>query len=719
MMQGDTFNYQRARTVSLLGLGLQVAMAAGLALYTAFSGGTNADGEPVSTDHAALTATVFAAAGVVVWASLAFLFDWHRRERAEAIEAERLAADPAASAFETAGEEMRVAARRLAGLQKFGLPIVSLSFAAVLITVGVVRLLQGRSLMAEPGFDPTPIRGWALVIGLATGFVGFVFARFVSGMAKQRVWASLRAGSSAAVGTALLGIAIAIAHFIDLASGPDIIVSGLRVAFPIFLIVIGAETVLNFVLDIYRPRRPGEDPRPAFDSRLLGLLAAPDKIAQNVGEALNYQFGIEVSRTWFYLLLQRWWSALVLLVALVMWAMTSVVIVEPHQRALILTFGRPPTHSAEPGLHFKWPWPISEVYIPESVQRGEGGSLSVSRTVTGVRTMTLGTNSPKKDAKLVLWDNDHVAGEEYYNLVQPTPAEARAGAAEAATTTSPFDDLSIVAAELPVHWVVDDVLLYDRFAEPGSREALIRSLGQRVALQRLSAASIDDVLGAERAAIAAEINQAFTQSLAALNDGAGPGIKILFLGAGNVHPHKDVAPSFERVVQAQQVKQSKLEQALQDRIRILTKTAPVATLDDGTRIDAAELVRLITALDQLRASGKADAAAVAVEEQRIQSLIERAGGDAGASLIEASAQRWRRHMGERGRAALYEGQLAGYLAAPGLYKARLYFDAVREAFRDSRVFLVAEGVGDLRVRVELQTDAQTSVFNPDAGAELQ
>jgi Cation/multidrug efflux pump len=112
-------------------------------------------------------------------------------------------------------------------------------------------------------------------------------------------------------------------------------------AVPIFTIIIGAETLLNVVLDVYRPRKPGEDPRPGFDSRLLGLLAAPDRIAENIGEALNYQFGVEVSRTWFYLLLKRWWPGLIAVALLVAWGMTSLVVVEPHQRAMVLTFDKP------------------------------------------------------------------------------------------------------------------------------------------------------------------------------------------------------------------------------------------------------------------------------------------------------------------------------------------------------------------------------------------
>ena len=92
----------------------------------------------------------------------------------------------------------------------------------------------------------------------------------------------------------------------------------------------------------------------------------------------------------------------------------------------------------------------------------------------------------------------------------------------------------------------------------------------------------------------------------------------------------------------------------------------------------------------------------------------------GASLIEASAQRWNTHMGERGRAALFKGQAAGYAAAPALYKSQRYFEALLDIMRGSRVYLTSEQLTNLKINIELQTrDTGIDLFNPEAGSENQ
>ena len=51
-----------------------------------------------------------------------------------------------------------------------------------------------------------------------------------------------------------------------------------------------------------------------------------------------------------------------------------------------------------PGLHFKAPWPIDSVYVPEYyttvVKDGKGRIEMVDRTATGMRTIDLGTSLP-------------------------------------------------------------------------------------------------------------------------------------------------------------------------------------------------------------------------------------------------------------------------------------------------------------------------------------
>src|SRR5579862_5711110 len=135
-MKADYLSYQRASKVSLLGVVIQLALGLLLLLFGLYT-----------ADKAAQTASAFILLGVPVWLALAILFDQHRRERIEAIEAEAFAASDAASSsvFEERSDDLRVAARRLKVLYKFMIPAVSLVIAGLLIGLGVWRFFQARA----------------------------------------------------------------------------------------------------------------------------------------------------------------------------------------------------------------------------------------------------------------------------------------------------------------------------------------------------------------------------------------------------------------------------------------------------------------------------------------------------------------------------------------------------------------------------------------------
>ena len=130
------------------------------------------------------------------------------------------------------------------------------------------------------------------------------------------------------------------------------------------MILVGGEILLTALLAAYRPKRPGEIPRPAFDSRFLGLLTAPESLGQVVGELINYQFGVEVSRSWFYQMLGRAVTPLTMFAAAVLLALSTLVIVGPDEQAIVLRFGSLARGPVGPGIHVKAPWPVetAEIY---------------------------------------------------------------------------------------------------------------------------------------------------------------------------------------------------------------------------------------------------------------------------------------------------------------------------------------------------------------------
>ncbi|MEM0982854.1 MAG: SPFH domain-containing protein [Planctomycetota bacterium] len=683
-MKGEVFHYRRAVTVSLIGLALQFVMTIGLLLLGVYADEASASlqNSTAGAGHAAVSASALSALGMIAWTTLIVLFDMKRRERQEAIEVERMASDAVASAFESGADELNVAARRLASVQKFALPIVSFCLAVSLILTGLVRFSQAKDLTEVGLFETESMRGWSIAAGCSVAFVCFLFARFVAGMAFQKVWAALRGGGTYAVVTMLAAGTIGVAHLIDLLFQQDVLIRLAPAVVAILLIGLGIETAANIVLDLYRPRTAGEEARPAFDSRLLGLLAAPDRIVANVGEALNYQFGVNVSGSWFYDLVRKWWLALVGVAALAIWGMTSLVVVEPHQRALVLNFGRV---SAEvgPGLHLKLPYPFGRLYIPEDVVVTQDGEEFRSRTTAGIRVIELGTNPPRDSALAVLWSNDHTLNE-IFNFVQPTQ---RGDETDVETEGA---DLALVAVQVPMHYVINDVEAFDSFAAPGYREDRIRAIGQRELTLMLGSRSIDEVLAAKNSIV-----DDLAVRLTEIYEGLGAGIEVIHIGTGIAHPPKKVVPSFERVIQARQSREAILESARATRDSILTTEA-------GSVDIAQDIVDRIDRLRVAREQG-ADQTELSRMEVEIEQILENSGGSAGAAIALAAAQRWMRHMGERGRAARYSGQVELYRAAPGLFMSQTYLDAVRESISSSRVFLVGAEHRNLNVVMDLET----------------
>ena len=284
----DHVAYQKAWLASVGGLALQIASAVVMVIYGSYT-----------DDHAAMTSAYFMFAGAIVWGMLVLVFDQHKRERIEAMEQAALEASGAgagggSSVFAEAGDELLVAARRLSWMHKVLVPIASVMLALVLVLIGLGRLgmwpfgTGGRiaeMLSVDSTINDVPMstsHGLAISVGLAIAVVNFVYARYVSGMAKQKVWGAIRAGAGQSVGAAIFGGLVAVSHF-ALEMNSDTVYRYVQVILPMVLIVLSIEVVLNFVLGVYRPRKPGEFARPAFDSNILGYVSAPDRIAATIG----------------------------------------------------------------------------------------------------------------------------------------------------------------------------------------------------------------------------------------------------------------------------------------------------------------------------------------------------------------------------------------------------------------------------------------------------
>lgn len=695
-MRADYLTYRTATSAAIKGLVLQVVIAAVLISYGM-----------LAKDHAAVTIAGFAGVGILAWLALTVVYDQHRRERIEALEVEALAQTGGASSSvfqEEAG--LRPAARRLANLHRFFMPVVSILIAVLLLAWGgwrvwgVLHPTGGNEPLFAPGQYRMPSlgAGWPIALGVVIALVGFVIARYTAGMAKQPAWANLRGGAAFLVGTVLLALAMAVGHTID-AVGPDAVLRYLLIIAPGFVAFIGLEIVVNIILTAYRPRRANEIPRVAFDSRLLGFVAAPDKIAKSVSDAINYQLGFDVTGGWFYQLLSRSLVPLIAGGVLLVWLLSTIAVVEPHQRAMVLRWGKPIGKDIGPGLHFVAPWPIDSVYVPEYYRKdATGRTTTVDRTVTGLRVLQLGTALTEgNDA--ILWTNDH-PGNEVYQFVRASRDQA---AAPGTAASNVLVDLAMVSVELPLHYVVSDVRKFDELGEPAQRDDLLRAVAVRETTRYFQGTHLDQVLGFGRDAMGRELTQRIQAAFDSLNPGAdgtpqGAGVRVVSVGISGVHPPKAAASAFEAPVAADARRIANIQNAEADAVATLTRVV-------GNADRAGEIVTELDKRDRLQTlagQGKATAAEVAAQELVVQEKIMQAGGTAASTLAKARADRWERHMAARGQLARYGGQVAMFEASPRLYMTSRYLDALQHVMDDARVYVLDQGARSSWLQLNLE-----------------
>jgi regulator of protease activity HflC (stomatin/prohibitin superfamily) len=606
--------------------------------------------------------------GLPIWAILALVFQQHQAERAETLAAEKLSAQDATSAaiFGDLGDELQLARGRLDRLYSWGLPAVSFAVAAYLLGAGGWLLWR---VLRPTGEAPTFLSNDCNPVGLmfAAGgiaFVAFVASRWVSGYSRVREWQLLRGGASYLMSTFVLAAVIFIGAASASIVGDRGLFAWLATAIPVMMMFVGGEILLTQLLAAYRPKRPGEVPRPAFDSRVLGLLTAPDSLGQVVGELISYQFGVEVSRSWVYRLLAQAVTPLTLFAGLVLLGLSAIVIVGPDEQAVIMRFGAIARDSVGAGMHFKWPWPIetAEVYPTGKVLQ-----LTVSSDLLG----------RPKAADALLWtagdDKTATMGLEYFLCGSESQAGTGGG-------------MALVMADVIVQYRVGDLVTFLE-GSLAPRDAITVVTQQEVS-RHFSSRSIDTLLSRSRTDSGAELRRRIQTRL----DGMGLGFEVVDVSISSLQPPAgQVARAFHRQIGAQQHRETLIQEARKDEIATLAKVA-------GSVEQSREIDRAILTLDSLRQAGeRPDAAAIAAQELVIDKLLGEARGEAAEFIHAARAYRWTRAVGERSARDRFAGEMMAYRAAPGYYRTRRYLDVLANGLAKQRKLVIAGPEGDLPV----------------------
>lgn len=685
MLETSDRHDRRAKHVAALGLVLQVIFCGGLWGLSYWS----------KSDSIAVLARL-TMIGIPIWLILLLVFHQINRVQAESLETEELkrtrAAEGSEGLFNVDDESLLIEQNRLRWMVRWMLPSVTIIVSIMLLA----GQFTGWRWTLDGAFAPGGVRRtehptlmmW-FVIGI--GFLNFLYARYSIALARLSQWRVIRAGATAmtanAIGCLCLAIALMATRTIEWAEPLYAYV------FRAALVVLGLEFAMNFILDIYRPRVPGEIARPSFDSRLLGLVTEPGGIAKSIASAINYQFGFEVSRTWFYELLQRWLLPITVLTILVIVALSSIVVVDAEDQAVVERFGRLVHADArllEPGIHLKAPWPI------DFVRRAP---------VRRVDELTIGESTETdKPERAILWTEQHDYVPELMLVVATTKEVQDKGDGNdrqsLAASGSESTPVSLVMVSVPIAYRIKNLhdFLY-RYEDP-------IKLMENVAYQFLSnyAASvdIDTLMGPGR--------ETFNRELASLIQGRldelKAGIEITFVGVRGAHPPaKDkVAEAFESVIRAQIANSATINRAEGEAVKTLIQVA-------GTEARAESLDEAIKRRNALRQDPQHGVGSLAEAEQEVRDLllgnsekgITPPSGNAAAIIADARSAGRQRITEAANKVRSFETEVAAYTGAPDLYAVRKKL-SVFENLGNIRRYLIAGDPSRVIVEWEMRQE---------------
>jgi regulator of protease activity HflC (stomatin/prohibitin superfamily) len=480
---------------------------------------------------------LFLGLGILVAAVSWFQMRLEENERLEKLEFDELAKSRGGSAlFAAKDAESFPAQRSRDQFERFFVPIFTVLLC--LIEAGGAYLLW--RWMSKPATE-VPLKEPLKALAMYSVFliVLFILGKFSATFARLENHRFLRAGASYVLFNAFLCLAVVIGLGADYGGYPkvDLYIAQIFCGLSALLAV---ETLIGLTLEMYRPRVKGKVNRPLYDSRLVGLLGQPEGLITTAAQALDYQFGFQVSETWFYrLFFEKALKWLVLGQAVVLVLSTCFVVIDAGEQALLERCGKPVEGRTplEPGFHAKLPWPIDKVYRfrTEQIQSFE----------VGVRP-----GVEKEPESVVLWTVTHTGKEQEDNFLVANrePASAASGLeAEKSKRTPP---VSLLTGSIPVEFQITNLVawVYNNEDAP----SLLQDIATREVVRRFVSADMAEIMSHGRLEAGLELARRI-QSAA---DEHHLGARIVSVGLQDMHPPVKVAPNYEQVVAAIHKKQA-------------------------------------------------------------------------------------------------------------------------------------------------------------------
>ncbi|AQT68852.1 FtsH protease regulator HflK [Anaerohalosphaera lusitana] len=615
--------------------------------------------------------------GGLIWLVLIILFHQRSLAEQEKLDMAQMEADSDSGTIFQGGsgrvELMAVHQKRLAVLEKWFLPAFSVVIALYHIGIGIYL---ATNVPAQQDIDLINPQLAAVFMALVA-FLSFLISRFATGMSVENEWRPIRAGGSSFLATAVLAFGLAVCFgFANFRIIGPVFVFGWVI--PVLIIVLGVETAIASVLDFYRPRRKGEVLGMSFDSRLLAIFNEPGGFLHTFTSALDYQFGFKVSQTWFYRLLEKAIIPLFLFFVLTLYALSSIVIVNPGEQAIIEHFGSFENGGrlVGPGMTLKLPWPFDQAYV---------------HPTSKIQQISVGFVPLDDDAgpKPLLWGMEHY--EEEFNLL--TAAQQYGGSGNEGDDGAP--PIGLVRAAVPIQYRVNDLksFMYNHKDAKKTLEAICYREVVKYAAQSTIETDVSSVEGDRESLLGAGRSGAVSYLTDAIQKAANEaelGVEIVFVGLQGVHPPPELAKDYEAEVGAVQDQQTNILLAQAGRNRALTSLA-------GSIAEAEELYDF--ARKYAVAKEEDDREAVLEYGEKLKELFLTSEGEIFKKLREAKSYAFEKATLAEATGTRFEGQLKAYQASPEIYRKLQRLIVLEEALQKIRKYVIAADQQDSEVFV--------------------
>lgn len=556
------------------------------------------------------------------------------------------------------------------GYQRFGLALMELGVAALLFQstrLGLSGIAAEAALVTRNSLFLVAAYS-VITLGLV------VFSVYLTSLMQMRSWRLLRSGRNY---TALMSAA-----FFCLLAGASfehfrILLLTRAVGWGLIVVntALAAEALFSVAVRFFAPRRAGELPRPAFDFYLLQALSQPMRIGQTFAAMLEGIFGFDITQTSLGKVVRSLILPGLLLSGVVLFGLSSLLMVQPYEQAVLLSLGRLRERPLGPGLHVKLPWPLS------SVRRHD---------VARLRSVHVGSHKPARpggdvyrEGVPILWTNMHGLNVDELlicsppqDLVEPT---GRGDREKQDGRKAP--SISLAAADVRVQFVIEDLISYVRSS--AAPEALLRNAAETYASMLIYRHDIDSLFCEGRLALAGELRRSIQHACNEMK----LGIRVVHVAITAAHPPVDVAGDFEETVAAMQERETKIQQAEQQSIRMQVEAT-----------GSTEAFRQLAAYADRAESGDG----VGVPD--VDRLLHACGGEVSRILREAEAYRFSRENIQRGKIERFDGQLGAHSASPVVYRYDRYFSVLERGLADRRKIMLLGNADKRLIRIGLQED---------------